>query len=128
MHILCMHSHHIATARSLWPHVDLACRYLPLTYKVNTAVVRKGIEGFEFGKQEFDIPVRQLRLPGQAAAVDTQGTAASGLNTGAIIGIVVAVVVASVAVAVAAFLVVREKRGKPVFAPLLPEGTTSVDV
>lgn len=101
-------------------------RYLPLTYKVNTAVVREGVEGFQFGDQEFDIPVRQLSLAGQASASAQGAGASGGLNPGAIAGIAVACVVAVVAVAGVAFLVVREKRGKPVFAPLLPQGSTSV--
>lgn len=98
--------------------------YLPLSFMTNPAVYGSRLAGFEFGSQQFDIPVQQLRVAGglrEAEAAAAGGDSQGGtLSAGAIAGIAVASVVALAAAAFGAFLVVHERRGQPVFAPLLP--------
>jgi hypothetical protein len=100
--------------------------YLPLTYMTNTAVMNRRLENFKFGAQQFDIPVAQLRLAGttpiaQATTVnDGDSTGGNNLSAGIIAGIAIACGVAVMTLVALALLIFREKRGNPVFAPLLP--------
>ena len=104
----------------------------PLSYLVNIAVVRDRFENFRFGSQQFDMPVHNIvdrtMLQQQPADTSNAGRTSSGggkqISGGAIAAIVVCSVVALVGIMVVAFLVHREKRGRPVFSPLLDAGGT----
>ncbi|KAG7671861.1 putative Nickel-binding periplasmic protein [Nannochloris sp. 'desiccata'] len=94
--------------------------YLPISYLANTAVINRRLDGFEFGKSQFDIPAHKLRLAGQMSATNNENNS-SGLSGGAIAGIAIASCLALAALVALAVLIAREKRGSPVFAPLLPK-------
>jgi hypothetical protein len=89
----------------------------PLSYLVNVAVVSDRFENFVFGQQKYDMQLHKLV---DKQLVGSRPGGAAALSTGAVAGIVVAVVVAVIAVGVIALLVVRERRGRPVFAPYVP--------
>ncbi len=89
----------------------------PLSYLVNVAVVSDRFENFVFGQQKYDMQLHKLV---DKQLVGSRPGGAAALSTGAVAGIAVAVVVAVVAIGLVALLVVRERRGKPVFAPYVP--------
>lgn len=89
----------------------------PLSYLVNVAVVSDRFENFVFGQQKYDMQLHKLV---DKQLVGSRPGGATTLSAGALAGVVVAVVVAVVAMGVIALLVVRERRGKPVFAPYVP--------
>lgn len=110
----------------------------PISYLVNVAVVNDRFDNFAFGYQQHDMLLHKLvdrRLLNAAAAregaVSLAGGAAapaggsSSISDGAIAAIVVCSVVAAVGLAFIAYMVVRERKGRPLFSRLLETGTTS---
>ena len=110
--------------------------FLPISYLVNVAIFDERYKNFAFGAQQYDLPVHRLidseRVLQETAAVAASAKAAagaahggsggSGLSGGAVAGIVISLaVVAAVAVAAVAVLVLREKKGNPIFTPLLAD-------
>eukprot|EP00877_Chromochloris_zofingiensis_P012495 jgi/Chrzof1/749/Cz01g27080.t1 len=89
--------------------------FMPLSYMVNVAIVNKRYENFQFGAQQWDLPLHKL--------VDSQllrqGAPKPAIGAGAIAAIVICGTLALLAVAGVVFLVVRERRGRPVFQPLI---------
>jgi hypothetical protein len=91
----------------------------PLSHLVNVAVVRDRFENFVFGQQQYDMQLHRLldrQLLGSAAA----GAGTARISGAAMAGIVASVVVALLAMVCVAVLVLRERRGKPVFGPYEP--------
>jgi hypothetical protein len=100
-----------------------------LVYQVNIAALDHRYENFEFGQQQHDWPIhmivdkRKLDAERSALASSPRSTgggarsSASGLSTGAKAGIAVCAVVLAACIALLAFMAMREKAGRPVFAP-----------
>jgi hypothetical protein len=114
--------------------------FLPISYLVNVAIYDEiRYKNFAFGAQQYDVPVYRMidseKLELESAALASAGGAnaaaksghgggvgGSGLSAGAVAGIVVSLaVVAAVAVAAVVVLVAREKKGNPIFTPLLSD-------
>eukprot|EP00877_Chromochloris_zofingiensis_P014775 jgi/Chrzof1/9551/Cz04g07170.t1 len=96
---------------------------MPLSYMVSVAIVNQRFENFQFGAQQWDVRVHKL--------VDSQllGMASSkpAIGAGAIAAIVICGTLALLAGVV--FLVVRERKGSPLFQPLIDKTeTTSKDL
>jgi hypothetical protein len=89
----------------------------PISYLVNVAVVSDRFENFVFGQQKYDMQLHKLVDKQLVSSSGSSGPAA--LSPGATVGVAVAVVVAAAAIVGILVLVVREKRGKPVFAPYI---------
>lgn len=104
--------------------------YLPLSLHSKVAVVNRRVDGFKFGEQQFDIPVRQLRIRLDPQAAQTFDSAGSdgGLSGGVIAGIVIACVVAVAAIVAIGILIAREKKGRPMFAPLISNQEKSAPI
>lgn len=94
----------------------------PLSYLVNVAVVRDRFENFVFGYQQYDMQLHKLvdrELLGAAANANV--ATSPQLSKGAIAAIVVCSIAAATAIAFVAFLVHRERSGKPMFSRLIEE-------
>lgn len=90
--------------------------FVPISFLVNVAVVSDRYENFGFGAQQWELPVHTM--------VDRELLAQQqkpGLSAGAIAAIVVCSVLCVLMLAALALLVWRERRGRPVFMPLLDE-------
>lgn len=111
---------------------------IPISYVVNVAVVNDRFENFVFGNQQHDMLLHKLvdrqllsgstgLLASNASVPDGIAAPAAGnsISDGAIAAIVVCSVVAALGLAFIVYMVVREKKGRPLFSRLLETGATS---
>jgi hypothetical protein len=99
----------------------------PISSLVNVAIVNQRYQSFTFGTQQFDVPLHQI-VDTEALGSAGGGSGSRALPGGAIAGIVIASLVAVAGVAFAAFLVARERRGSPLFVPLMSEEGVSAEM
>ncbi len=92
--------------------------FVPLSYFINVAIINNRYKNFAFGGQQWDLPLYRI--------VDSQmlGAAARSqpkLSSGAIAAVTICGAIALLGLSAVAVLVVRERRGRPVFTPFEEE-------
>jgi nickel transport system substrate-binding protein len=107
--------------------------YAPISYTRNYVVAQPNVLDLKLGHQQFDFPLTSLyceafpptdvQRAGTTGASTTAPTspAASGIGTAATAAIIVVSLLLAMCLALGAFLVIRERQGRPVFKPLLED-------